>query len=136
MQIHHTKHHAAYVANFNLASVKLEEATHKGDISSIISLQQAIKFNGGGHLNHSIFWKNLAPITAGGGYLAPGDLRTMIEAQYGTLENLQTIMTASTVGVQGSGWGENGNCHTAFFILFPYVNFLFSHLNLFRMVGL
>jgi hypothetical protein len=38
MQIHHQKHHAAYVANFNIASVKLEEATHKGDISSIISL--------------------------------------------------------------------------------------------------
>lgn len=105
MQIHHTKHHAAYVANFNIANAKLEEAQHKGDISSIISLQQAIKFNGGGHVNHSIFWKNLAPISAGGGELPPGDLRTLIEAQYGTLENLQTVMTATTVGVQGSGWG-------------------------------
>ena len=106
MQIHHTKHHAAYVANFNIAKVKLEEATFKGDISTIISMQQAIKFNGGGHLNHSIFWKNLQPISAGGGYLPPGDLRTLIEAQYGSLENLQAAVTASTVGVQGSGWGK------------------------------
>ena len=63
MQIHHQKHHAAYVANLNVATVKLEEAQAKGDISSIISLQQAIKFNGGGHLNHSIFWNNLAPVS-------------------------------------------------------------------------
>ena len=105
MQIHHTKHHAAYVANFNIATAKLAEAQHKGDISSMISLQQAVKFNGGGHVNHSIFWKNLAPICAGGGELPPGDLRTLIEAQYGSLENLQTVMTATTVGVQGSGWG-------------------------------
>ena len=108
MQIHHTKHHAAYVANLNIANAKLEEALHKGDTSSVISLQQAIKFNGGGHLNHSIFWKNLAPIGKGGGELPNGDLRTMIETQYGTLDNLQTTMTASTVGVQGSGWGWLG----------------------------
>jgi Fe-Mn family superoxide dismutase len=63
MQIHHQKHHAAYVTNLNIATTKLEEAQAKGDISSIISLQQAIKFNGGGHLNHSIFWNNLAPVS-------------------------------------------------------------------------
>lgn len=114
MQIHHQKHHAAYVANFNISSVKLEEATHKGDISSIISLQQAVKFNGGGHINHTIFWKNLAPITCGGGELPPGELRTLIESQYGSLESLQTLMTAATVGVQGSGWGKIG------YIIFTY----------------
>lgn len=136
MQIHHQKHHAAYVANLNIAHVsfnsylliiyrhlstsllpyshiiifqaKLDEATHKGDVSSIIQLQQAIKFNGGGHLNHSIFWKNLAPPKKGGGVLNKGDLLSMIEAQYGNLDNLQNTLSAATVGVQGSGWGWLG----------------------------
>ena len=105
---HLSQHHATYVANLNLAMVKLEEATAKGDVSSIVSLQQAIKFNGGGHLNHSIFWENLAPVSKGGGDLPKGDLRTLIESQYGSLETLQTTMTNTTVAVQGSGWGWLG----------------------------
>lgn len=108
MQIHHSKHHNAYVTNLNLGMTKLEEAVAKGDTSSIISLQQAIKFNGGGHLNHSIFWQNLAPVGKGGGEMPSGDLIKSIEAQYGSLENLQTAMSNACVGVQGSGWGWLG----------------------------
>eukprot|EP01038_Epipyxis_sp_PR26KG_P007681 gene7681-10451_t len=108
MQIHHSKHHAAYITNFNIASEKLDEAVAKGNISQIISLQQAVKFNGGGHLNHSIFWSNLIPVSKGGGDLPSGNLKTLIEAQYGSLDALQTAVTATTVGVQGSGWGWLG----------------------------
>jgi Fe-Mn family superoxide dismutase len=108
MQIHHTKHHNTYVNNLNASMEKLEEATAKGDVAGIIALQQAIKFNGGGHLNHSIFWENLAPVGKGGGELGEGDLRKAIEAQYGSLESLQTTLSAATVGVQGSGWGWLG----------------------------
>jgi len=61
MQIHHTKHHAAYVANLNVAEEKLTEAKGKNDVSAIIALGAGLKFNGGGHLNHSIFWQNLSP---------------------------------------------------------------------------
>ena len=60
MELHYTKHHQAYVTNGNLAMEKLAEATHKGDTASIIAMQNAIKFNCGGHINHTIFWKNLA----------------------------------------------------------------------------
>lgn len=108
MHIHHQKHHNTYVTNLNVANEKLVEAQQKGDISSIIALQQAIKFNGGGHLNHSIFWKNLAPISQGGGELPAGDLRSMIEGQYGSLDKFQATMSAASVGVQGSGWGWLG----------------------------
>lgn len=104
MKIHHTKHHATYIANLIVANDKLKDAEAKGDISAIISLQQAIKFNGGGHINHSIFWKNLTPISQGGGELPAGDLKTLIDAQYGSKEALQTAISASSVGVQGSGW--------------------------------
>lgn len=108
MNIHHTKHHQTYVTNLNNFSTQLEEAVEKKDVSSIVSLQQAIKFNGGGHLNHTIFWKNLIPVSKGGGDLPTGELRSMIEGQYGSLDALQTSMSASTVAVQGSGWGWLG----------------------------
>lgn len=108
MEIHYTKHHQAYVTNLNTGIEKLKEAESKNDVSSIISLQQAIKFNGGGHINHSIFWKNLTPISKGGGMMPEGELSNMIKSQYGSLENLQTAMNATCVGVQGSGWGWLG----------------------------
>ncbi|CAN0494258.1 unnamed protein product, partial [Ectocarpus sp. 12 AP-2014] len=57
MKIHHTKHHQAYINNLNAAMEKLADAEAKGDVTAILQLQAAIKFNGGGHLNHSIFWK-------------------------------------------------------------------------------
>ncbi len=108
MKIHHTKHHQAYVTNLNIAYEKMHEAMHKNDVSTIVSLQQGIRFNGGGHLNHSIFWKNLIGPKNGGGELENGDLSKMITAQYGSLDSFQTAMNAACVGVQGSGWGWLG----------------------------
>ena len=108
MKIHHTKHHQTYVTNLNTFAAQLDEASHKGDVSSIIRLQQAIKFNGGGHLNHSIFWNNLAPPSKGGGEPPVGELKTLIDAQYGSLENFKTTLNTSSVAVQGSGWGWLG----------------------------
>eukprot|EP01035_Chromulina_nebulosa_P019761 gene19761-25694_t len=108
MKIHHTKHHATYVTNLNNFNSKLHDVQAKNDISSIISLQQSIKFNGGGHLNHSIFWKNLAPVKNGGGHLPDGDLKKLIESQYGSLEKLQSTISNASVAVQGSGWGWLG----------------------------
>jgi len=59
MKIHYEKHHATYVNNLNVALDKLAEATAKGDVSAAVALGPALRFNGGGHINHSIFWKNL-----------------------------------------------------------------------------
>src|SRR5947209_6592145 len=61
MSLHYNKHHAAYVANLNKALQQYEEAQKNNDISTMASLLSAIKFNGRGHINHSIFWTNLAP---------------------------------------------------------------------------
>lgn len=107
-QIHHSKHHQAYVTNGNLAMEKLAEAQQKGDVSTVIATQQAIKFNAGGHINHSIFWKNLAPPSKGGGEMVDGELHNMIKAQYGNIDSMQTAMNAACVAVQGSGWGWLG----------------------------
>ena len=57
MELHHSKHHATYVNNLNVAEEKLAEAVAKDDVSTVIGLHGALKFNGGGHLNHSIFWQ-------------------------------------------------------------------------------
>ncbi|ROT66878.1 mitochondrial MnSOD, partial [Penaeus vannamei] len=61
MQLHHSKHHQTYVNNLNVAEEKLAEAQAKGDVNTVISLAPALKFNGGGHINHTIFWQNLSP---------------------------------------------------------------------------
>jgi len=105
MQLHHGKHHATYVTNLNVAEEKCAEAAAKGDISTVISLAPALKFNGGGHLNHSIFWQNLSP--SGGGD-PPADLLAAINRDFGSLETLKAQLSASTVAVQGSGWGWLG----------------------------
>jgi len=76
------------------------------DASSIIGLQGALKFHGGGHINHSIFWQNLCPVSQSGEPSA--DLMAAIIKDFGSLENLQTQLSASTVAVQGSGWGWLG----------------------------
>jgi Fe-Mn family superoxide dismutase len=74
MEIHYGKHHQAYVTNLNASLEKYHDAEKQGNLSAMIALQQAIKFNGGGHVNHSIFWTNLAPVSKGGGQPPRGDL--------------------------------------------------------------
>lgn len=86
MEIHHKKHHQAYVTNLNVALEKYQKAEASGNIGEMIALQQAIRFNGGGHLNHSIFWQNLAPPTHGGGGEPTGDLAEYIKRGFGTFE--------------------------------------------------
>ncbi|XP_048766709.1 superoxide dismutase [Mn], mitochondrial-like isoform X2 [Ostrea edulis] len=105
MKLHHMKHHQTYVNNLNVAEDKLEEAIQKEDVNAIIQLQSAIKFNGGGHLNHSIFWETLSP--KGGGE-PDGALKDMILQEFGTFDALKKAMTEASVGVQGSGWGWLG----------------------------
>ncbi|KAK3242911.1 Superoxide dismutase [Mn], mitochondrial [Cymbomonas tetramitiformis] len=106
MELHHKKHHAAYVTNFNIAMEKYADAEAKGDLAAMIALQGAIKFNGGGHVNHSIFWQNLAPVKD----CAPpsGELASSIEADFGSLDAMITKFNGSAAGVQGSGWGWLG----------------------------
>jgi Fe-Mn family superoxide dismutase len=107
MELHYSKHHKAYVTNLNAALEKYLEAEKKNDIAQMISLQSAIKFNGGGHVNHSIFWTILAPQNKCSG--APeGALAGMITKDFGSFEAFKEKFTAATVGIQGSGWGWLG----------------------------
>jgi len=106
MQLHHSKHHQTYVNNYNVASEKLAEAIAKDDASAIIGLQGAIKFNGGGNINHSIFWQNLCSEKDSGE--PEGALLEAINRDFGSVQAMQDKLSASTVAVQGSGWGWLG----------------------------
>ncbi len=108
MKLHHDKHHRTYVTNLNKALEQLAEAEQKQDLSKQVELQSAIKFNGGGHINHSIFWTNLSPVNKDGGKKPEGALAEAINQQYGSLEKFIEIFSAKTVGIQGSGWGWLG----------------------------
>lgn len=104
MQIHHQKHHNAYVTNLNAALEKYEQAEKNEDLSTMISLAPAIRFNGGGHLNHSIFWTNLAPKAQGGGEPPKGELADAINERWGSLNTFIERFNSTAGPIQGSGW--------------------------------
>jgi len=108
MDLHYNKHHATYVLKLNEAMEKYAEAEAKNDLEGMIAQQSAINFNGGGHINHSIFWKNLAPVSKGGGNPPQGNLAKAIQQEFGSLESLIEKLNAKSVAVQGSGWGWLG----------------------------
>ncbi|KAK3046718.1 Superoxide dismutase [Mn], mitochondrial [Extremus antarcticus] len=104
MELHHSKHHNTYVNSYNAAQEKMEEVQSKGDIQAQIAQQGLINFHGGGHLNHSLFWENLAPKSSGGGEPPSGQLATAINSSYGSLSAFQEKFNAALAGIQGSGW--------------------------------
>ncbi|XP_008560108.1 superoxide dismutase [Mn], mitochondrial [Microplitis demolitor] len=104
MQLHHSKHHATYVNNLNIAEDKLKEAVAKGDVNTQIALAPAIKFNGGGHLNHSIFWANLSPSSS----KPDAALMKKIETDFTSFDEMKKRLSESTIAIQGSGWGWLG----------------------------
>lgn len=107
MEIHHSKHHNTYVTNLNASLEKLDAAVSAGDVSSIIGLQGALKFNGGGHLNHTLFWENLCA-KGSSEFPSSGPLADAVKARFGDVESMKKELGGMTVGVQGSGWGWLG----------------------------
>lgn len=108
MKLHHGAHHKAYVTNLNAALEKYHEAETKNDVAGMIALQQAIRFNGGGHINHSIFWTILAPVSQGGGGAPKGDLAKMMERDFGSFDTFKEKLNTASTAIQGSGWGWLG----------------------------
>ena len=101
MQLHHGKHHAAYVAGANATLDLMAEARAKNDLTWINKLQKDLAFNLGGHVNHSIFWKNLS---ADGGDKPTGELAAAIDEFFGNYDGFRAHFTANAMGIQGSGW--------------------------------
>eukprot|EP00591_Stephanopyxis_turris_P001096 CAMPEP_0195522388 /NCGR_PEP_ID=MMETSP0794_2-20130614/20531_1 /TAXON_ID=515487 /ORGANISM="Stephanopyxis turris, Strain CCMP 815" /LENGTH=221 /DNA_ID=CAMNT_0040652139 /DNA_START=59 /DNA_END=724 /DNA_ORIENTATION=- len=108
MEIHHSKHHNTYVTNYNAAIETYADAEARGDVAAMIALQSAIKFNGGGHVNHTLFWKNLAPSSCERTGPPTGDLADAINEAFGSFDEFKAKFNAQTAAVQGSGWGWLG----------------------------
>ncbi|RDW64979.1 superoxide dismutase-2 [Coleophoma cylindrospora] len=104
MELHHKNHHQTYVNSFNAASEQLAEAGAKGDVAASVALQPLINFHGGGHINHSLFWENLAPSKNGGGGEPSGALKSAIETNYGSFDAFKGKFNTALAGIQGSGW--------------------------------
>lgn len=101
LELHHDKHHKAYVEGANKALERLEEARSQGDFSMIAALERQLAFNVSGHLLHSLFWQNLTP--RGGGQ-PEGSLGEALQRDFGGFEPFkrQVVQAASTT--MGSGW--------------------------------
>jgi superoxide dismutase, Fe-Mn family len=101
MELHHGKHHKAYVEKANETLDKLAEARDKSDFTRLAGLEKALAFNLSGHVLHSIFWKNLTPR---GGGRPQGELLELITRDFGSFEAFQKQMTEVASTVMGSGW--------------------------------
>ncbi|QAB17887.1 superoxide dismutase [Leucobacter muris] len=101
MQLHHDKHHQAYVTGANTALEQIAEASDSDNLAAVNKLEKDLAFNLGGHVNHTIFWNNLSPE---GGERTEGELAAAIDEHFGSFEKFQAHFTATALGVQGSGW--------------------------------
>ncbi|WP_022890075.1 superoxide dismutase [Agromyces italicus] len=101
MELHHSKHHQAYVTGANTALEQLAEARAAGNLANVSKLEKDLAFNLGGHVNHSVFWQNMSP---DGGGAPEGELAAALEDSFGSLDAFRAHFGATALGVQGSGW--------------------------------
>ena len=102
LELHHDKHHRAYVDGVNATLEKLASARATDDLSAIVGLEKTLAFNLSGHVLHSIFWKNLIP---GGGGEPDGDLQAAVNEFFGSFDAFRRQLSETATTVQGSGWG-------------------------------
>ena len=101
MELHHGKHHKAYVEGANKALDQLQEARQKGALEGVATLERALAFNVSGHVLHSIFWRNLSPK---GGGKPTGELAQTIERQFGSFDLFKQQLSKTAATIMGSGW--------------------------------
>ncbi|MFX0539690.1 superoxide dismutase [Ornithinimicrobium sp. Y1847] len=101
MELHHSKHHKAYVDGANQALEKLAAARESGDFGTVPMLEKNLAFHLGGHTNHSVFWQNMSPE---GGDRPDGDVAAMIDEHFGSFDAFKGQFEAAGNTLQGSGW--------------------------------
>lgn len=101
MELHHSKHHQAYVTGANAALDQLAQARESGDYAAIGTWEKNLAFHLGGHTNHSVFWTNMSP---DGGDKPTGEVASMIDDTFGSFDAFQSHFNANAMAIQGSGW--------------------------------
>jgi Fe-Mn family superoxide dismutase len=102
LELHHDKHHAAYVSGLNTTLEELEKARAQDGYDALTGLEKKLAFNLSGHVLHSIFWKNLSP---DGGGKPEGELAAALDDAFGSFDRFRRQLSEATITVQGSGWG-------------------------------
>jgi len=102
LELHHDKHHAAYVKGANTTLEKLAAARDKGDFDAINQLTKSLAFHLSGHVLHSLLWKNMDP--RGGGQPS-GELATALKEFFGSFDGFKRQLSEAAMNIQGSGWG-------------------------------
>lgn len=104
MEIHHDRHHQAYVTNLNaaIAGTELDGKTIEEILANISKAAPAVRNNGGGHYNHDLFWNILAPQGVGGNLSGP--LKEAIIAAFGSVDEFKTAFKTAATTRFGSGW--------------------------------
>ena len=102
LELHHDKHHKAYVDGVNATLDKLAAARETDDLSAIVGLEKTLAFNLSGHVLHTLFWQNLAPDTPD---CPSGELAAAIDEHFGSFDAFHKQLSSSASSVQGSGWG-------------------------------
>ena len=115
MEIHHDKHHKAYVDNLNKATEgnSLSNADLEDLMKNISKYDKVVRNNGGGHYNHSMFWRLIAP---GGSNTPSSNLSNLINEAFGSFDNFKDVFSKAATGRFGSGWawlcqGDDGTLH-------------------------
>ncbi|SDS07982.1 superoxide dismutase [Actinopolymorpha singaporensis] len=101
MELHHSKHHQAYVTGANTALEQLADARDKDALTPVNLYEKNLAFNLAGHVNHSVFWPNMSP---DGGDRPDGELAAAIEEYFGSFDGFRAHFTANATNLQGSGW--------------------------------
>jgi Fe-Mn family superoxide dismutase len=102
MELHHDKHHRAYVKGANAALEQLAQARLSGHLDQIAALERALAFNLSGHVLHSIFWQNMVP---GGGGEPDGDFADALQRDFGSFAAFKNQLINACATIMGSGWG-------------------------------
>jgi len=102
MELHHDKHHKAYVDGANKGIEQLMEARKKNDFHLIAAIEHALAFNVSGHVLHSIFWQNMSP---DGGDRPKGELARLIDRDFGSFDVFKKQLLNAAQTIMGSGWG-------------------------------
>lgn len=109
LRIHHDKHHAAYVNGANAILERLEKARQAGGDVDMKATLKELSFQAGGHVLHSLFWRNLAPAAKAAKEPA-GLLADVLKNEFGSIERFKKEFSAAAAGTEGSGWAALAWC--------------------------